>query len=129
MPNHKKGGAFLVKNEWQPLLAACLLILCVCLGFGLVMSPISPWLPYKAAILNEAKISRPAPSKQEFDGLRQANPDDCYLGEHQGECAARIVQDRVAAFYKWLVVAAFAQVLGAVLAWDIHRKQRSIMAR
>ena len=35
-----------MNGEWKPLIAACMLILCVGLAFGLAVSPCSPLSPY-----------------------------------------------------------------------------------
>ena len=132
-----------MRNEWQPLLAACALILCAALGFGLLMSPTSPWLSYEAAIYNKGRIDHrgneqssqhggryiPTVPEDQFFGLLRANPDECYQGENQGQCAARIVQDRVAGAYIWLILVAGAQALiGVCTFWAIDR-QRRIMSQ
>ena len=50
---------------------------------------------------------------QEFLGILQTDPDHCYQGEKQGECAARIVQDGIARFYPLIVIATLLQAFAA----------------
>jgi hypothetical protein len=116
-----------VKDEWKPLLAACLIILCVCLGFGLIISPTSPWLPYVAALNNEgainhssredrqeeSKSSHPVATPPKFFGTLHEDPNHCYQDEQQGECAARIVQNWIAGFYPLIGVATLLQAFAA----------------
>jgi hypothetical protein len=141
MPQHDLG--ILVENEWQSILVAVLIALMVGVGFGIAQSPTAPWLPYEAAIYdakrndNRQNIqgqdqSEPGPvtaTPQEFIGQLQADPNYCYRGEKQGECAARMVQDRVARFYEWLIGTAIGQLIIASLMWSVYRRQRDIMDR
>jgi hypothetical protein len=52
-----------VNGEWKPLAAACLLILCIGLAYGLALSPSDPFLPYKTAIQNGSSDQRNANEK------------------------------------------------------------------
>ena len=64
-------------GEWTPLAAACLLILCVGLAYGLALSPSDPLLPYKAVIqsgaasheADEKPVSEPVASMFESPAL------------------------------------------------------------
>ena len=118
-----------MKDEWQPLVAACLIALCIAIGLGVGISPHSPWLPYEMAVRNQGRnyyknghkndqnenSGNDMASPEKFEGQLRANPDNCYQGEHQGDCAARVVQEGISSFYLFLTIAAGASAVAAGL--------------
>ena len=52
-----------MNGEWKPLAAACLIVLCVGLVFGLTLSPRDPLLPYKEVIQSGSYDHRSADDK------------------------------------------------------------------
>jgi hypothetical protein len=119
---------FLMKDEWQPFLVAVILCVCAGAGFGFIQSPSAPWLPYEMAVNNQWPDGQSYTYHDQHDsksdqqsvtppanlGKLQTDRNGCYQDEKQGECAGRIIQERMAGFYPLLSVAAFLQALGAI---------------
>src|SRR6185437_11453287 len=84
---------------------------------------------YQRAVLSSLQSNgQGAPTAlQGFIGLKREDPADCYDGEKAGDCAARIVQEGVAGFYYWLVIAALTQAAAAIGAIIVVGQQTRIM--
>jgi hypothetical protein len=132
-----------VKDEWQPLLAACIIAVCLGVGFAIMALPSWHRLPEKMAVHNQrtedqqggarknkqAGGSAVAVAPRQFFGSPDTDSHNCYQDEKQGDCAARTVQQRIAGLYPALAIAAALQTIAALgTCWLIYRQQRTTRA-
>jgi hypothetical protein len=115
----------MIRNVWRfALLAVALLPATLCVAL-----PAAESFPNEFAIHNQRQQAKQEnePNKNQsaavdvttppnqFRGSKHEQSAYCYSGENEGDCASRIVQEGIARFYIWLVIAAIAQVVVGTL--------------